>query len=81
MHAKSLQLCQILCDPMDCSLPGSSVMEFSRQEYWSGLPCTLPGGLPGPGIEPVSPALQADSLLLRHWGSLAPTNQDVQNCL
>ena len=37
-------------------------MEFSRQEYWSGLPCSSPGDLPTPGIEPRSPALQADSL-------------------
>ena len=37
-------------------------MEFSRQEYWSGLPFPSPGDLPDPGIEPVSPALQADSL-------------------
>ena len=36
---------------------------FSRQEYWSGLPCPLPGNLPKPGIEPTSPALQVDSLL------------------
>ena len=36
---------------------------FSRQEYWSGLPCPPPGDLPYPGIEPRSPALQADSLL------------------
>ena len=36
---------------------------FSRQEYWSGLPFLSPGDLPDPGIEPVSPALQADSLL------------------
>ena len=35
---------------------------FSRQEYWSGLPCPPPGDLPNPGIEPRSPALQADSL-------------------
>ena len=35
---------------------------FSRQEHWSGLPCPSPGGLPDPGIEPRSPALQADSL-------------------
>ena len=35
---------------------------FSRQEHWSGLPCPLPGHLPNPGIEPRSPALQADSL-------------------
>ena len=32
------------------------------QEYWSGLPCSLPGDLPNPGIKPRSPALQADSL-------------------
>ena len=35
---------------------------FSRQEYWSGLPCPPPGDLLNPGIEPRSPALQADSL-------------------
>ena len=38
-------------------------MEFSRQEYWSGLPFPSPGDLPGPGIKPGSPVLQADSLL------------------
>ena len=40
-------------------------MEFSRQEYWSGLPCPPPEDLPNTGIEPispVSPALQVDSL-------------------
>ena len=46
------------CDPMDCSLP----MGFSRQEYWSGLPFPSPGDLPSPGLQPRSPALQADSL-------------------
>ena len=38
-------------------------MEFSRQEYWSGLPFPSPGDLPDPGIKPGSPALQAGSLL------------------
>ena len=38
-------------------------MELSRQEYWSGQPFPSPGDLPDPGIEPGSPALQADSLL------------------
>ena len=45
---------------------------FSRQEYWHGLPCPPPAGLPNPGIEPVSPATSAslvDSLLLNHQGS------------
>ena len=45
-------------------------MEFSRQEYWSGSPCPPPGDLPDPRTEPTSPALQADSLLLNHPGSL-----------
>ena len=39
---------------------------FSRQEYWSGLPFPPPGDLPNSGTEPVSAALQADSLLLSH---------------
>ena len=38
-------------------------MEFSRQEFWSGLPFSFPGDLPNPGIKPGSPILQADSLL------------------
>ena len=37
-------------------------MGFSEQEYWSGLPFPSPGELPNPGIEPKSPALQADAL-------------------
>ena len=45
---------------------------FSRQEYWSGLPCPPPRDLPNSGIEPGSPALQADALLLSHWGSWYP---------
>ena len=44
-------------------------MEFSRQEYWSGLPCPPPGDLPNPGIKPMSPALQVDSLPLSYYGS------------
>ena len=43
-----------------CQAPLS--MEFFRQEYWSGLPLPSPGHLPGPGIKPKSPTLQADSL-------------------
>ena len=43
-----------------CQAPLS--MGFSRQEYWSGLPFPSPGHLPDPGIEPGSPALQADDL-------------------
>ena len=56
------QCWQTLCDPMDCSLPGSSVYGVSRQEFWSGLPCPPPGNLPNPGIKPGSATCQADSL-------------------
>ena len=51
--------CPTLCDPTDCSPPGSLSMGFSRQERWSGLPCPPPGNLPDPGIEPVSSASPA----------------------
>ena len=44
-------------------------MGFPRQEYWNGLPFPSPEDLPNLGIEPVSPALQADSLLLSHLWS------------
>ena len=54
MRAKSLQSCPILCDPIDHSLPDSSIHGFPRQEHWSGLPCPPPGDLPNPGIESVS---------------------------
>ena len=43
-------------------------MGFSRQEYCSGLPCPPPGALLYPGIEPLSPTLQADSLLFEPPG-------------
>ena len=102
-----------LCNSMDCSPRGSSAMGFSRQEYWSGLPCPprqgifptqglnpgfphcrqilyclshqgsprkntgmgslsihSPGDLSNPGIEPGSPALQADSLPAESPGKL-----------
>ena len=62
-----------LCDPLDCSLPGSSVHGILQQEYWSGLPCPSPGDLPDPGIEPespVAPESQEDSLLFFCIGTL-----------
>ena len=69
VHVLVPQLCPTLCDSMDSTrllvdfYQASLSMEFSRQEYWSGLPFPSPGDLPDPGIESGSPALQADSLL------------------
>ena len=46
-----------LCNAMDCRLPGSSVLGFSRLESWSGFPFPTPRDLPDPGIFVASPAL------------------------
>ena len=55
VYVKVTQLCLTLGDPRQC-------MEFSRPEYWRGLPFPSLGDLPNPGIEPRPFALQADSL-------------------
>ena len=54
--------CPILCNPMNCNPPGSLSMGFPRQEYWIVLPFPSPEDLLHSGIEPGSPASQADSL-------------------
>ena len=57
------QLCLTLFDPIwTVARQALLSMGFSRQEYWSGLPCPPPGDLPYPGIKSGSPALQADCL-------------------
>ena len=50
------------CDPMDGRLPDSSLHGIFQVKYWSGLAFPSPGDLPNTGIEPGSPALQADDL-------------------
>ena len=54
--------CQTLVTQWTVAHQARLSMGFSRQEYWSGLPFPAPGLLSNPGIEPRSPALQADSL-------------------
>ena len=51
-------------------------MEFSRQEYWSGLPCPPPWDLSDPGIKPVSPAQQIDSFLVEPLGKFIGVFKD-----
>ena len=81
-HMDACSLSRVwLCDPMGCSPPRSSAHGFSRQEYWSGLPCPPPGDLPDPGIEPGSPALQADSLMSEPPGKPRHTRVDCHSLL
>ena len=63
------------CDPRDSSPPGSSVDGISRGKYWNDVPLPSLGALSNPGIEPASPAWQADSSPLSHLGS--PTTEAV----
>ena len=51
---------------------------FSRQEYWNGLPFPPPGDLPNPRIEPMSPALQADSLLSEPPGEFSAGEMEAK---
>ena len=57
------QLCLTLCNPWTIPQQTPLSMEFSRQEYWSGMSFPFPGDLPDPGIKPGCPALQAGSLV------------------
>ena len=56
------QLCSTLCDPMNCSPPGSSVHEILQARILEWVAIPSPGDLPNPGIEPGSPALQKGAL-------------------
>ena len=51
VHTESLQSYLTLCNPMDCTCQASMSTEFSRQEYWSELPCPPLGDLPDSGIK------------------------------
>ena len=69
---QSLSCVQLFVTPWTVAHQAPLSMEFSRQEYWGGLPFPPPRDLPDPGTKPtspVSPELQADSLLLSYRGS------------
>ena len=65
----SLSHVRLFATPWTVIHQASLSMEFSRQEYWSGLPFPSPGELPNPGIEPWSPASQAISLPIELHGN------------
>ena len=64
------QSCLTLSDPLDCSQPSSSIHGIFQARIWSGSPFPSPEDLPDPGIEPSSPALQADALTSEPLGKL-----------
>ena len=64
VKAKLLSCVQLFGTPWTVAHEVLASMEFSRQEYWSGLPFPSPGDLPNPGTEPGSPALQADNFTI-----------------
>ena len=62
VKVKSLRRVPLFATPGAVTYQAPPTMGFSRQECWSGLPFPSPGDNPNPGIEPGSPALQADAL-------------------
>ena len=79
---KLLSRVRLFVIPWTVAYQAPPSMGFSRQDYWSGLPFPSPGDLPDPGIEPSSPALQADALtseppgkhkIMVHLKSILPT--------
>ena len=87
MHAQSVTFDS--ATPWTVAHQAPLSMGFSRQEYWSGLPFPSPGDLPDPGIEPRSPALQADALPSeppvipsnKHWVSRCLEQSSGEMCV
>ena len=75
VKVKSLSRVRLFATPWTVAYQAPPSMGFSRQECWSGLLFPSPGDLPDPGIEPRSPALQADTLLSEPPGKPPPWNR------
>ena len=72
VDAQSLSCVLLFATPWTVTRQAPLSVGFSTQEYWSELPFPSPGELPNPEMEPVSSALQADTLPLRHWEASVP---------
>ena len=68
-HDRVAQSCPTLCDPMDCSLSGSSVHGIFQARVLEWIAISFSGGSSDPGVEPGSPALQQTLYRLSHQGS------------
>ena len=73
---KSLKHVRLFVTPWTIAYQAPPSMGFSRQECWSGLPFPSPGDLPDPGIDPGSPALEADALTSEPPGKQVSNLQD-----
>ena len=86
-ESKNVSHIQLFATPWTVACQAPLSMEFSRQLYWSGLPFTSPGVLPQPGIEPRSPAWQADFFFFLpseppgSYPAAAAAAKSLQSCL
>ena len=84
MVVQPLSRVQLLVTPWTVAHQALLSMGFPRQEYWSGIAISFSRGSSHPGIKPPAPALQVDSLPLRHQGSqklFQPSKSDFRKCL
>ena len=77
VKVKSPSRVRLFATPWTVAYQAPPSMGFSRQEYWSGVPFPSPGDLPNPGMEPGSPAFQADALTSKPPGK--PKNYYIHN--
>ena len=83
VYAELFSHIQLSATPWSITLLAPLSAEFSKQEYWSGLPFPMPGGLPDPGIERLFLHLlnlQEDSLPLSHQGSSCILQAEPEAC-
>ena len=80
LKVKSLSRVRLFVTPWTVAYHAPPSVGFSRQEYWSGLPFPSLGDLPNTGIEPGSPALQADALPSEPPGKLYEQQQIALQC-
>ena len=78
VKVKSLSRVRLFATPWNVAPQALPSMGFSRQEYWSGVPFPSPGDLPDPGIEPRSPALEADTLTSEPPGKRCANGKCIQ---
>ena len=75
-----VKMCPTLCDPTDCSLPGSSIHGIFQARILEWVVISFSGDLPNSGIKPRSPALQADSLPSEPQGKASAYNSRSNIC-